>query len=138
MKYVEGLSKEMVIAATYSKDKNFTKLSEKAKKINDIIDSLVMSETPKRKMRSIISILLNETLPTQDSRFKCKIFTALVHLDEYGSHDYPIGEVVIVIHPTSRHAIRPDGSCGNRYTEPDGLHCRYATVEEIEAAFSDE
>jgi len=134
MPFVRGLLKEVVIATTESQ--KLPTVSEKARKIHKIV-----TEHPNidPNYRAYLSNLLSELIGEKinPNTTQPMLFSAIVFTSNTNGHNYSIGSVHIY-DPNGNVAWKKDGSRGNNTScdRSDGSW-RFATREEIEAAFKE-
>jgi membrane peptidoglycan carboxypeptidase len=133
--FINGLTTELAIALTKADCKYYpNKLSDKAERVQEIVHRNFGCE--RVAVANLMSIILEEPIVAEREESYPGIGVAVVFTENPNSHSYSCGEVHIAT--GSSGAIRKDGEEGNQapYAYPKAW--RYATEEEIRAAFEKE
>jgi len=132
--YLKGLTKEVVIATTESQ--KLPEFSEKGKAIMKILNAASIDTTYKGVLINAFSELLDEKLSAVGTTLPA-LFTAIVFTANTNGHSYPMNAVCIYDLPHNR-CWTKNGTQGNS-TPCDRADnsWRFATKEEIEAAFTE-
>lgn len=141
--FIEGLTKEIVIAATnktakfYGKRDVDPKLSEKAQKAREIISRNFGCE--RHNVAKLISCILGEKITigkniTVDYT-KIAPFTAVVLLSNPNDHSYTLNKVLVTFGIGECRLLTPEGKTGNNPPWTSLYAWRLATEEEITQVF---